>query len=156
MLSVRVSWKRIIDDDGTFVSITEKGSIHGTECEFTVIGYPDRAYQICLTVPFDRLTMDMSGIFSDELFLYNIVYYMMVDLLPDNDVPRNLFSSYDIQSVIRNGYSWAVSDPLGDGWQWIRKEPGYLSIKKSDYPYRYMMMVHLLNNGMVWLNMGQD
>ena len=156
LLSVRVNWNRTIDDDGTFVSITEKGVIHGYECEYTVIGYPDRAYQVCLTVPFSRLTMNRDAVFSDELFIYNAVYHQMLKLIPDNFVPDSIFSSYEIQSTVRNGYSYAVSDPLPDGWQWIRKEPGYLWIKKTDYPACYCVSVHLLDNGMIWFDIELD
>jgi hypothetical protein len=150
-LSSKVDWRRSVDNDGTFVTIKETGYVHGQECEVTMIGYSDRVYQVCITLPFNRLTMDSNGIFSDELFIYNTFYYLAMSQIPKNSEPYEIYSPYDIQYTISSGAAYS-SSYLKDGWEWITKERGTVDVRRVDYPNRYFVEAHLLNNGMVWFN----
>ena len=148
----RINWKRTIDSDGRFVTITEKASVNGANVELTIIGYTDRAYQISLTVPFNKLRMDGNAVFYDELYIYNTVFYLAMEALPMNSVPYEIFQSYDIRDSVETGMrNYSVT--MRDGWEWMHREPGYLSIRRrASGTAVHVVLAHKLNNGMMWFN----
>ena len=151
-LASYVSWTRNVQDDGTFLHITEDGYVNGHACNFTVIGYHDRAYQICLTVPFQPLLPDYgSETLPDELILYDAVLSLVLGEIPKNASPQEMFLVYDIHYALETGWSdkW---EPLPDGWEWVRKEPGYLWMKRREYPSTWSLSAHRLDTGDVWFN----
>ena len=95
--------------------------------------------------------MNEYAIFSDVLFVYNSVYYLAMDQIPNNSVPLDIFSSYDIQTAVLKGQPY-VGNTLADGWEWLRKEPKWLRVRKSSYPHLYVIEAHLLDTGMMWFN----
>ena len=135
-VNVKINWKRTVDQSGQFVTITETASVDGGKIEFTVIGYTDRAYQLCLTVPFHKLTMDRNANFSNTLQIYNHACYVALDEYPKNSEPSEIFSAYDIQSAVKEGCPYS-SWYLSDGWEWLKKESGYLKIRRLP-PARYI------------------
>ena len=150
-VDVRMNWKRSVDQTGKFVTITETASVDGGKIEFTVIGYTDRAYQLCLTVPFHKLTMNRNAIFSNTLQIYNCACYIALEEFPKNREPSEIFSAYDIQSAVKEGAPYS-SWYLSDGWEWLNRESGYLRIRRSASGTVYTVEAHLLNNGQMWFN----
>ena len=151
ILPGKLSWKRKIDRSGDFVTITETAMVNAFRCEFTVIGYTNQAYQICLSVPFKKLTMDQYAIFSNALFVYNTAYYLAMDQIPRNSEPLDIFSSYDIQTVVRNGAPY-TGYSLSDGWEWVYKEPGRIAVRRSDYLHRYYIEAKIISDGSMWFD----
>ena len=146
-----VRWNREISNDGTFITITERAKVAGSEYEFTMIGYPNRVYQACLTAPFDQLYMDDARL-TDGLSIYNIVYYLVIGDIPYNNTPLAVFSAYDIETVVKKGYIFSIDHLLPDGWKWIKNEPGYVWIQRRVYPENDNVSIHLLDTGDIWFN----
>ena len=146
-----VRWNREVSREGSFVTIRETGRIAGSLYEFEIYGSPDRVTQACLTAPFDQLYMDDAS-FTDGLTVYNCVYYLMMDNITLNETPKEIFSPYDFEVVVKKGYCYSIPNPLPDGWKWLRNEPGYLEIQRRDYPDLCTIGVHLLNTGNIWFD----